>query len=275
MGTEVKVISSKANPHVKRLLALKASRSRREQQKAVIYGVRELFRAWENGVAIEELYLCPDILARQDAVFPWSRLKAAVKNVVQVSAAVSARIAFGQRDEGVVAVATMPRLRMQDIEEKNFSFFLVVDAVEKPGNLGAILRSADAAGVDAVCVCDVKTDIAHPHCIRSSLGAVFGLPIVIAPREETAAFFQQQGARIVATSPKAETLYAESDLRSPIALVVGSEAQGLDAFWTGRADEAVCIPMLGQVDSLNVSVAAAVLLYEYRRQNGFVRRRPL
>ncbi len=147
-------------------------------------------------------------------------------------------------------------------------FVLVVEAIEKPGNLGTLLRGADAAGVDAVVVCDPVTDIFNPNVVRSSTGVLFSMPVVVAESGEVRSWLRTRGIRVVATTPAAPALYTDSDLRGPLAIIMGSEQYGLSEFWLKESDLLVRIPMAGQADSLNVAMAAIITLFEVARQRG-------
>jgi TrmH family RNA methyltransferase len=185
-----------------------------------------------------------------------------------VSEAVIGKLAFGDRSDGVVAIVRAPSTTLGSLVDglPPDPLVVVVEAVEKPGNLGAIVRTADGAGADAVVAADARTDLFNPNAIRASLGTIFALPVAAAPSPEVLDHLTRLGARIVAARVDAERLYADADLRGPLALVLGSEAEGLTSAWGDPRVEPVRIPMRGAADSLNVSVAAAVLLYEALRQ---------
>lgn len=196
-------------------------------------------------------------------------LRAAGAEILPVTAEVFERLCFGERDEaGVVVVAETPRRGLADLRLAAGPLVAVVEGVEKPGNLGAILRSADAAGVDAVIVADGGTDLFNPNTIRASLGTVYKANVVEAASGETIAWLREQGLRAVAARPDAEIEYTNADLRGSVAIVLGSEAEGLTDAWSGVGIEAVRLPMRGMADSLNVSTTAAVLFYEALRQRG-------
>ena len=176
------------------------------------------------------------------------------------------KVAFGDRADGVVAVARPPSVDIARLELPADPLVVVLEAVEKPGNLGAIARTADGAGADALIVADPRCDLFNPNAIRASLGTLFALPLARATAAETRAWLLERGIRVVAARVDGAVPLAEADLRGPLAIVLGSEAAGLSETWTGGPIEAVRLPMLGVADSLNVSAAAAVLLYEARRQ---------
>jgi TrmH family RNA methyltransferase len=186
--------------------------------------------------------------------------------MLEVSEQVFARLAFGQRAEGIVAVAAEPPRHLEDLKLPKNPLVVVLEGVEKPGNIGAVLRSADAAGVSALVLAAPRTDLFNPNAIRASLGTIFSLPVAAAPADDVLAWLRQQRLQIVAARVEGSAVYTEIDYRPPTALVLGSEALGLSSLWAGDEVRAVRLPMLGAADSLNVSAAAAVLFYEALRQ---------
>ena len=259
------IITSLQNPRVKRTAKLRERRQRQKQGRFLIDGARELLRALEAGVELEEVFVCEGLL-HGEAQEAWRQLNAAGVPAVQVTAAVFERLAFGERAEGLLGVAMSAHKRLEDLRLPEQPLVAVLEAIEKPGNVGAVLRSADAAGVSAVVLADGVTDLYNPNAIRASLGAIFTLPVCAATSSETLAWLQSRGLRIFAAWVDAEPLYTEVDYRGPAALVLGSEAQGLSPVWSGPEVTRVRLPMRGLVDSLNVSAAAAVLFYEALRQ---------
>ncbi len=256
-------ISSLTNPHVKNLIRLRKSKVRQEQGLTVVDGVQEVRRALEAGIPINEVYVFYDGFKDEQL---YRQLLKQERPVYEVTRPVFEKIAFGERREGLVAVCAPVPKTFSSIPVRPGALFLVVEQLEKPGNLGAILRTCDGAGVDGVIVCHPRTDIYNPNCIRASLGSVFVLPVIQANPEDTLAFFRKRHVKIIATSPAAAKPYSRVDLGGDIAIVVGSEHDGLGEFWLSRADELVRIPMKGRADSLNVSVSSAVMLYEALRQ---------
>jgi TrmH family RNA methyltransferase len=258
-------ITSLTNPRVKAAVRLRDRRERDATGLTIIDGAREVLRALDAGVDLETAFVARDLVRSADALAVVDRIGR--RNVTtDVSAAVLAKIAFGDRSDGVVAIVRMPRPRLDDLELPADPLVVVVEAVEKPGNLGAILRSADGAGVDAVIAVDPLTDVFNPNAIRASLGTIFALPVVSATSAETLAWLREQAIRPVAAIVESSTPYTEVDLRGPLAIVLGSEAGGLSQAWRAAGVTPVSIPMAGIADSLNVSVAAAVLLFEAVRQ---------
>jgi RNA methyltransferase, TrmH family len=261
-------LTSAANPRVKAVRALRDRRERDRTGLTLIDGVRELRRAMDAGAAINEAYVCDGRLAGPDARAVLDGIAKAGIPLVHVNERVLEILAFGDRSEGVVAVARIPSMDLAGLELPPEPLVVVIEAVEKPGNVGAVMRSADGAGADAVIAASPRTDLFNPNAIRASAGTVFTVPLASAPTPDVIDWLGENGVRIVAARVEADTLYTESDLRGPVALVLGAEADGLTEAWQAPGIEAVRLPMLGVADSLNVSVSAAILLYEARRQRG-------
>lgn len=255
------------NPRVKNAVALRTGRGRKKQGRIIIDGVREISRAVDCGIELIEAFVCPE--ACEDAGRELAaKISARATDVVTVSPAVFERLAFGSRVEGIVAVARRPHQSLEKIRVADDALVAVLDGVEKPGNVGAVLRSADATGVSALIAVGGGADLYNPNAIRASLGAVFALPVCAAGRDETLAWLRQLGIRIFATRVDGAIGYTEASYRGRCAIVLGSEAEGLSDVWNDDDVTAVSLPMLGAVDSLNVSTTAAVLFYEAVRQRG-------
>ncbi len=262
------LITSPHNPRVLAAVRLRERRYRDQTGLTIVDGVREIARALGAGVAVEEAFVCPALLRTDDARAALAALEQARARIWQVTPAVLDKVAFGERTEGLVAVVRIPDRSLDRLELPAEPFVGVVEAVEKPGNLGAIARSADGAGLDALIVAEPRTDLFNPNAIRASLGTVFTLRLAAASTVNTLAWLRERGLRIVAARPDAPRLASETDLRGPLAIVLGSEAEGLTSAWTAPDVVPVRLPMLGVADSLNVAAAAAVLFYEARRQRG-------
>lgn len=260
------VLTSLANPRVKAAVALRDRRERDRAGLTLIDGARELRRALDAGVTLVEAFVCEPLLAGPDARGALDRLRSGQAPIHSTSEAVFARLAFGQRAEGLVAVARIPSLTLGDLELPTSPMVVVVEGVEKPGNLGAILRSADGAGADAVIAASPRTDLFNPNAIRASAGAIFSMPLGAGSGTEVFDWLVLRGLRIVTARVDGGRSYTDADLTGPLALVLGAEADGLSDTWRGPDVETVHIPMLGTADSLNVSVSTAILLYEARRQ---------
>jgi TrmH family RNA methyltransferase len=261
-------LTSTTNPRVKAAVRLRDRRERDRTGLTVIDGAREIRRAIEAGARVEEAFVHEPFLAGPDARAALDLLRSGGTPIRRTNGPVFARLAFGERAEGLVAVVRVPGTALDDLELPAEPLIVVVEGVEKPGNLGAVLRSADGAGADAVIAASPRTDLFNPNVIRASAGTAFVVPIAAAPSTEVIAWLRNRGVRIVAARVDAPLPYTDVDLRGPVAIVLGSEAAGLTDAWTEPEIVAVRLPMLGVADSLNVSVSAAVLLYEARRQRG-------
>jgi len=221
---------------------------------------------------VVEAFVCEPLLAGVDARAALDRLRAGSAPVRATSGSVFAKLAFGERAEGLVAVVRTPSMSLDTVVLPTEPLVVVIEGVEKPGNVGAVLRSADGAGVSAVVAASPRTDLFNPNAIRASAGTVFTVPLAAADTPDVLAWLRTGGLRIVATRVDAGRLYTEVDLTGPVALVLGAEADGLTDAWTADDIETVRLPMLGVADSLNVSVTAAILAYEARRQRGVLPR---
>ena len=258
-------ITSLTNPRVKAAVRLRDRREREATGLTIVDGAREILRALDAGIRVESAFLAEDLLRTPDARAVAERLRHRPSSV-SVSPAVLAKMAFGERSDGIVAIVEAPRLALSDLIVPDVPLIVVLEGVEKPGNLGAVVRTADGAGADAVIVADPMTDSFNPNAIRASLGTIFALPVVSATSRETLAWLAERGIRPVALVVDAATDYAAADLTCPLAIVLGSEADGLSAEWTTGVPLPISISMHGIADSLNVSIAAAIVLYEAVRQ---------
>jgi TrmH family RNA methyltransferase len=231
----------------------------------LVDGAREVLRAIEAGVEVEEVFVCQPLVSTADGE---AALAAAATRaeIVDVGERAFERLAFGERAEGVIAVVRPPSTDLDRLDLPHDPLVVVVEGVEKPGNLGAILRSADGAGVDALIAADPRTDLFNPNAIRASLGTIFALPLAIAGAGAALEWLAGHGIRPIAARVDAARRYTEADLTGAAAIVLGSEAEGLTDAWRDPRVEAVRLPMHGVADSLNVAATAAVLLYEARRQ---------
>lgn len=266
------VITSSQNPKVKRLLALQQKAG--ERRKAGLFvaeGLRELSHCCEGGFEAEEIFVCPSLA--HDEVAPLLEKWASGAMVHHVSSEVYQRMAYRGSTEGIMAVVRERKRTLDDLQLGERPLIVVLERVEKPGNLGAVLRSADAAGADAVIVCDPLTDLYNPNLIRSSIGAIFTVPCVACQSEECIRFLRQRHIAILTAQLQDSHLYYKVDMKRATAIVMGTEATGLTDSWRMAADEHIRIPMLGRLDSLNVSVSAAILLFEAvrQRQDGMTR----
>ena len=271
-------ITSLTNPRIKHVVQLRNRKQRAENGLTIVEGVREVTRAFEAGVAFKEIYICCELLEALEAgeisatngtnLMGLLVKKSALLKVpvYETTKTVYSKISYGDRSEGVLAVCAPKPLSFKAFALNKRPLFVIVERVEKPGNLGAILRTCDGAGVDGVVICDGKTDIYNPNVIRASLGTVFSVKTMISSNAEALAFLRSRSVKVCATQPQAKTVYTKAKLTNAVAIVVGSEQGGLTDFWAEHADLKVKIPMRGFADSLNVSVATAILLYETIRQ---------
>jgi TrmH family RNA methyltransferase len=259
-------IWSLTNPRVKAAVRLRDRGEREATGLTIVEGGRELLRAVGLSVEVDHVFICPPLVIGPDASAAVDALERGGATLIEVSPAVIAKIAFGDRSDGLVGVLRQPTTALDDIALGEGPTVVVVEGVEKPGNLGAILRTADAVGATAVIAADPRTDVFNPNAIRASLGTIFSVPLAVATAAETLDWLVSRGVTPIAARVGAPVPYTETDLRGPIAIVLGSEATGLTPAWDDPRVRPVRIPMLGVADSLNVSVAAAVLLFEARRQ---------
>ncbi len=260
------LITSLQNPKVKEIVKLRDRKMRDETGLFLIEGFRELMRALKADRAIKTLFFCPEFFlgTHEESVLEKCQRKGAV--LIPCSSEVFAKISYRDRPDGLLAIAPQLHLGLNDLKLKDNPFLLVAESIEKPGNLGTILRSSDAAGVDGVIVCDPTTDIYNPNVVRSSVGTLFTKPVFEAESDETLHFLKREKIAIVAATPHAKLAFTEADLKIPLAIVVGTEQYGLSEMWMNRADISVRIPMFGVADSLNVASATTLLLYEVVRQ---------
>jgi len=259
-------ITSRQNSHVKDAVRLRSGHERRAQQRIIVDGAREITRAIESGVRPIKAFVCEELCTSAASQTAVSMVQGTRAELLAVSPEVFEKLAFGERNDGLVLVAETPRNTPSDLKLPAQPLVAVLEGLEKPGNVGAILRSADAAGVDAVIVTDGQTDLFNPNTIRASLGTVFRKNVCEAPLTDTINWLNENGLQVVAARPDAELLYTDANLRVGAAIVLGSEATGLSSVWSDAGATAVRLPMLGIADSLNVSTTAAVLFYEALRQ---------
>jgi len=258
-------ITSLQNPRVKSAVELRRRRGRDKQDRVLIDGVREIRCALQAGVEFLEVFVCPeqcDELGRR-LLDDCDRQSI---ELVKVTSAVFEKLAFGDRVEGVIAVARIRPKSLTDLTLQPSALVVVLEGLEKPGNVGAVLRTADAAGVTAVVVADGGTDLYNPNIIRASLGAIFTVPVCPVTSVDVLAWLRGHRLQIFAARVAGAVNYATVSYRQSCALVLGSEALGLSNVWQGDGITAIGLPMLGRVDSLNVSTTAAVLCYEALRQ---------
>ena len=254
------MLTSTQNPRIKHLLLLQQKSSQRKADGLfVVEGRREVEHCQTAGYTIRTAFIC-------DEIFDTSFSLPKGVEIIPVNSKIYERIAYRGGTEGIVAIVEAKNKSLDDLVLSPSPLIVVLESVEKPGNLGVILRSADAAGADAVIVCDPLTDLYNPNLIRSAIGAIFTVPCVACSTEECIEFFKRKGIQILTAQLQDSRLYYDTPMTGPTAIVMGTEATGLTSQWRKAADAHIRIPMLGQLDSLNVSVSAAILLYEAVRQ---------
>jgi TrmH family RNA methyltransferase len=266
MTASADVISSPANPRVKAAVRLRDRREREETGLTLVDGGRELLRALAQSVEVDHAFVCSELVVGADASAALDALQRVGASLIEVSPAVLAKVAFGDRSDGLVAVIRTPSVALEGLAPGLHPLIVVVESLEKPGNLGAIMRTADAVGANAVIAADPRTDVFNPNAIRASVGTIFSVPLAVATAAQVLSWLVGNGVTAMAARVDAPQAYDDVDLGGPIAIVLGSEAGGLTSTWNDPRVRPVRIPMLGAADSLNVSVAAAILLFEARRQ---------
>lgn len=258
----VEVITSTSNPKIKRLIALQQKSSLRcESALFVVEGRREIQHCIEGGYEIDSLFVCPEIYGNYDVI-----AKKCSAKIFEVSTALYSKIAYREGTEGLIAEVRAKSHSLEDLDLGLNPLVVVLEGVEKPGNIGAVLRSCDAAKVDALIICDPKTDIYNPNLIRASLGAVFTVPTAVCSSEEAIKYLTSRDIRILTAQLQDSSLYYNCDMTGACALVMGTESTGLSSSWRKAASAHIRIPMLGHLDSLNVSVSTAILIFEALRQ---------
>lgn len=260
-------ITSLQNPKIKMVVSLRKPGVRKKENLTVVEGYREIKMAITGGHEMHSLFICPEIEGAEK--LPALEIDKESLSLNEVNRSVYSKIAYRENADGIIAVMAPRRRKLDDLKPGANPLLLVVESGEKPGNIGAMMRTADAAGVDAVIVCDPRTDIYNPNVIRASLGSVFTNTVVVCKSEEALMWLKEKSIKIIVTALTASVPYPEPDYKVPVALAVGSEDKGISKIWTDNSDENIIIPMLGQVDSMNISVSAAIVLYEALRQRRF------
>ena len=263
------IISSLQNQTIKNIQKLEKSAERRSQKLFIVEGTREISIAFLSNFEIVQLYVCFDLVSISSNSYQQIILDSATGFITEITKPVFDKIAYRENSDGLLAVFKPKNLKIEELVLPPNPFILTIEGVEKPGNLGAMLRTADAAKVDVVIICDPKTDIYNPNVIRSSIGCVFSQQIIIADSESVYSFYQKQGIKTFATTPDAVHNYQNVDFTQSCSIIMGTEATGLSDFWLKNSDEKIKIPMRGLIDSLNVSTSAAIFVFEAMRQRGF------
>jgi TrmH family RNA methyltransferase len=260
----IEKITSLQNERVKAVVKMHRGKGRSDQGQMVVEGFREIKMALENGFRLLSLFVCPDITDNSDS--PLISQLISKQNYTEVSRQVFEKMAYRENVDGLLAVMQTKSPLLTELKLSKNPLIVVLEAVEKPGNLGAVLRTADAAGVDAVIVCEPQTDVFNPNTIRSSLGAVFSVQVASASSQETLKWLQHENIIPFAAVTWAKDFHFQAKLDGPVALIMGAEATGLSDFWLTNVKDHLKIPMRGKIDSLNVSTSTAILVYEALRQ---------
>ena len=261
----MKQIQSLQNPLIKNILKLQEkSRERKKQQLFIIEGKREVELAFKSDFEIESLlFISQKIESHYIKQFN-------AKEVIEITPEIYQKIAYRESTEGIIAIAKSKHIDLKSLTFKNkHPLILVLEGIEKPGNIGAMIRSADAANIDAIILADPKTDYFNPNVIRSSVGGVFTKKIVISSSEEIITFLRQKNIKMYAATLQNSNKYTDEDYTEASAIIVGTEANGLTQIWRNHSIKNINIPMQGEIDSMNVSVAAAIILFEAKRQRNF------
>ncbi len=249
------------NPRVKQIVKLRDDKKQRQRNGLMLVeGRDEINLALAAGHKPRTILTSPELAT--------DRIQAADAEAITVIRAVFEKMSYRENPDGWLAVFPIPKTSLKELQLGEAPLLIIAESIEKPGNLGAMLRTADAADVDAVLVCDPRVDLYNPNVVRASRGALFAIPAIETSNEAAVSFLQAHGVRIVAAVPQAEAAYTAQDLRGPVAVTVGTEDAGLSDFWLRKADVQVQIPMRGKINSLNVSVATALIVYEAVRQRG-------
>ena len=262
-------ITSAQNEAVKHLVKLRDRRHRDREQLTLLEGYRELTRAREYGMTLTECFFSPEhFLGVNEMPFLEKFANEGVP-VRRLAPHLLEKVAYRDRPEGLLAIAKMRRHTLADMPYRPDGLYLVAETIEKPGNLGSMLRSADAVGATGMIICGHGTDIYNPNVIRASTGALFSMPLAEAENEEVFEWLHSRNIKILAATPHTDKRYTDTDMTRGVAIVVGAEQTGLTDFWLTRSDLPVVIPMLGKIDSINVAAATTILLYEAVRQRDF------
>lgn len=259
------MITSRNNPKIKNIVKLNKVSERRKQNLFVIEGEREISRALQAKISIQLLYVCPAIATGESVKMLVDDIARGCE-IETVSKDVFEKMAYRQNSDGLIAVAHLTYSELSDVRLSENPLLIVLEGIEKPGNLGAVLRTADAAGVDAVIISDPQSDIYNPNVIRSSLGCIFTVQVAVCSTAAAISWLQKNHIRIFATSPDASEIYTKSDFKKPSAIVMGAESPGLSDQWLNIAGRRINIPMKGISDSLNVSTSTAIVVFEAVRQ---------
>jgi TrmH family RNA methyltransferase len=263
----MKQITSAQNPFIKSLVLLQEkAKARKQSGTFLIEGLREMEQAIKGNYTFETILFLPELVSETE-------IRKQIPNsveLIEISKEVYQKLAYRDTTEGIIAIAKTKSLTLEDLKLPENPLIVVMEAIEKPGNIGAMLRTCDAAKVDAVIIANPKTDLYNPNIVRSSVGCLFTNQIATASTEEAISFLQKNHINFYSATLQNSTAYHTQNYTTPTALVVGTEATGLSQAWRDQATQNIIIPMQGAIDSMNVSVAAAILIFEAKRQRGFV-----
>jgi RNA methyltransferase, TrmH family len=259
------IISSPQNPKIKNILALEKPRERKSQGAFVVEGLKEVTLAKEGSYTFRSIFFCPSIIDEGELI----KLGFDESLLIPVHQTVFEKIAYRESTGGLIGIADQKDHRLEPIKLGENPLLLILESVEKPGNLGALLRTADAAGVDAVIICDPQTDFYNPNVIRSSVGCVFTKQLASESSATTIEWLKRNKIAVFCTSLQASIPYHRVDYTRSCAIVMGTEATGLSDIWLENGESNIIIPMQGKIDSMNVSTAAAVVIFEAKRQRNF------
>lgn len=262
----MKQITSSQNPFIKSLMQLQEkAKAHKQSGSFLIEGMREIELAIKGKYEIETILFLPELVSSQQI----TQLSRNQIDLIEISKEVYQKLAYRDTTEGILAVAKTKSLQLSDLKLPENPLVLIMEAIEKPGNIGAVLRTCDAAKVDAVIIANPKTDLYNPNIVRSSVGCLFTNQIATGTTEEVIAFLIENNINFYSATLQNSTAYHTQNYTMPTALVVGTEATGLTELWREKATQNIIIPMQGEIDSMNVSVAAAILIFEAKRQRGF------
>lgn len=262
----MKQITSSQNPFIKSLVQLQEkAKSRKQSGTFLIEGKREIELAIKGNYELETVLFLPELISEEQL----TKLSKSPINLIEINKEVYQKLAYRDTTEGIIAVAKTKSLALQDLKLPENPLILVMESIEKPGNIGAMLRTCDAANIDAVIIANPKTDLYNPNIVRSSVGCLFTNQIAAGSTEEVIQFLKEKNIAIFGATLQNSNFYHTQDYTIPTALVVGTEATGITQAWRDAATQNVIIPMQGEIDSMNVSVASAILLFEAKRQRGF------
>lgn len=260
------IITSLQNPRVKQIVKWRDRKDRDRDKVVLIEGYRALTRALAAGFPINEVYCCPELYQGSNEGKLLAELENRGARIFQVVPEAFIKMTYRDRPEGLLGIGQQKKLTLDSITPGETPFYLVAEQIEKPGNLGTMLRSCDAAGTDALILCDKRTDLWNPNVVRSSTGVLFSMPVPEVSSREAFDWLKANNIAIMAATPHADCMYTDVDLTQPVAIAVGAEEFGLSSLWMDNANMKVRLPMMGSADSLNVATATTILLYEVLRQ---------